>query len=149
MGSAWDCQRDALPKSAKFKYCTINGKLNSIELGNLIPVENVGYPLMTTRSNGIDFIFSEESRQLTCSIHFTAIIVSHLDVVKSRVPNADVQQPATSAYVGAWFLYHGVVLEVTTILNNIASCKEPDDDDATVIELPLPLVSQLVDTFGR
>jgi hypothetical protein len=103
---------------------------------------------MTTRSNGIDFNFSEESRQLTCNIHFTAIIDRHSDVVKSRVPNADVEQPATSTYVGAWFLHHGVVLEVTRISNIIASCKEPDDD-ATVIELPLPLVSQLVYTFGH
>jgi hypothetical protein len=137
-------------KKCKFKYCTINGKLNSIELGDSIPAENVAYPLMATRSNGIDFIFSEESRQLTCNIRFTAITVSHSDVAKSRVPNADVQQPATSAYVGAWFLHRGVVLEVIGISNNIASCKEPDDDeDATVIELPLTLVSQLVDTFGR
>ncbi len=136
-------------KKCKFKYFTINGKMNLIELGDSIPAENVGYPLMTMRSNGIDIIFSEESRQLTCNIHFTAIIVSHSNVVKSRVPNADVQQPATSAYVGAWFLHYGVVQEVTRVLNKIASCKEPDDDDdATVIELPLTLVSQLVDTFG-
>jgi hypothetical protein len=32
-------------KKCKFKYCTMNGKLNSIELGESIPVENIAFPL--------------------------------------------------------------------------------------------------------
>lgn len=137
-------------KKCKFKYCTINGKLNSIELGERIPAENIAYPLMKTGANGIDFIYTEESRQLTCNVRFTAITVSHSDIAKSRVPNADVQQPETSAYVGAWFLHEGVVLEVTKIAGNVVSSKEPDDeDDATIVELPLGLVCDLINSFGR
>ncbi len=106
-------------------------------------MKNFGY-------NEIDFVFSEESRQLTCTIQFSSITVCHSDIVTSRVPKADVKQPALGAYVGAWFLYNGVVLEVESISGNDVWCKDPDgDDDDALINVPLPLVCELVNLFGR
>jgi hypothetical protein len=137
-------------KKCKFKYCTVNGKLNSIELGESTPAENVADPLMNFGNNGIDFVFSEESRQLTCILRFTSIPVSNSDIVTSRVPKADVKQPTSGAYVGAWFLYNGVVLEVESISGDNVWCKDQDgDDDDPLINVPLPLACNLINSFGH
>lgn len=137
-------------KKCRFKYCTVNGKLNSVEVEQAIPYENVLSPLKNSGKNGIDFVFTEESRMLTCIIRFTSITVSQPEIVISRVPKADVKQPESGVYVGAWFLHNGAVLEVAVILDEVAGCKDPDgDDDDALIELPLPLVSELINSFGR
>jgi hypothetical protein len=134
-------------KQNKSKYCTINGTLNSVELPNELPAENIPSLLKRTVNNSIDFIYSSKSRQLSCTIRFTQLRVSSAEVVLSRAPSAEVKAAATSAYVGAWFLHDGAVLEIVSIENNRVACKTPDSDDTT-IELPLELVCDLVNRFG-
>jgi hypothetical protein len=137
-------------KRCKVKYCIVNGKLNSVEVGENIPIENVDNLSMQSRKNGIDFLYSEEMRLLTCNVRFTSITVSTPEVARSRIPCADVKQPATSVYVGAWFLYNGVVQEVVSVSGDVVSCKNPDDDDDDVLlQLPTLLVSELINSFGR
>jgi hypothetical protein len=59
LGISSSCQM----KQNKFKYCTINGMLSSVELLNTIRVENIQSSLRRTGSNRIDFICSAKSRQ--------------------------------------------------------------------------------------
>ncbi len=70
-------------KRCKMKYCTINGKLNTVEVEDLIPPKVRADPFMSSRRYGIDFIYSEETRQLTCNLHFTSLPVSTADIAKS------------------------------------------------------------------
>lgn len=136
-------------KRCKVKYCIINGKLNTIEMEEMIAPEIIADPLMPNWKNGIDFIYSEEMRQLTCNVRLTSVTVSNADVAKSRISSADVKQPTTSAYVGAWFLHNRLLHEIVSISGDNVTCRDPDvDDDGPLIELPLPLVSQLVNSFG-
>jgi hypothetical protein len=56
---------------------------------------------------------------------------------------------AMNAYVGAWFLYDGPVFEIVMINGNSVIFKDPDDDIiCSPLELPLPLVSDLINSFG-
>jgi len=109
-------------KKAKYKYCTINSILNSVELHRELPLEVISSPLRRTGCNGVDFVYWTESRQLVCTIRFTKIIVSNAEIATSRVPSCDVKPPKSSAYVGAWFIYDGAVLEVVSIAGNIVAC---------------------------
>jgi hypothetical protein len=135
-------------KKTRYRYCTINGTMNSVEMHQEVSGEIVDKPLKRTGCNGIDFVYKLESRQLVCTVRFTKLIVSTAEIATSRVPIADVKAPRSSAYVGAWFIHDGVVLEVVKIVNDIVACKTPDNDE-DIIELPLPLVSDLVNRFGR
>jgi hypothetical protein len=135
-------------KKAKYKYCTINSVLNSVELHRELPLEVISSPLRRTGCNGVDFVYWTESRQLVCTIRFTKIIVSNAEIATSRVPSCDVKPPKSSAYVGAWFIYDGAVLEVVSIAGNIVACKIPDSEDVS-IQLPLDVVCDLVNRFGR
>ncbi len=138
-------------KSFPNKYCTINGKLNSVEEEDSLPPAIRGNPLITMKNNGIDFLYSVETRQLSCIVCFTSITMSNPEVATSRILTADVKWPATSAYIGAWFLSNNIVYEVVRISGNVVWCKDPDDedDDAVLHEFQLELVSELINTFGR
>jgi hypothetical protein len=136
-------------KRNKVKYCTLHGRLNSVEVSDTVDDQLLRNPLRKARSNGIDFIFSEQSRLLTCNVRFTSLIVSSEDVARSRIPSVFVEHPATSVYVGAWFLYNGIVQQVVQISGNVVSCKEPDEDDEVLFQLPVATVSHLIDIFGR
>jgi hypothetical protein len=110
-------------KKCRFKYCTVNGKLNYVEVEQAIPYENVTSRSKNSGKNGIDFLFTGESRM---------------------------KQPESGIYVGTWFLHHGAVLEVAVIFDEVAMCKDPNgDDDDALIELPLPIVSELINSFCR
>jgi hypothetical protein len=78
-----------LAKKNRFKCCMIDEKLNSIELGGCVMEDYVRKPLMPHRDNGIDFIYTEESRQLTCNVHFSSIIVPDAEIATARLPFAD------------------------------------------------------------
>jgi len=55
-------------KKSPLVYCTENGFLTSIELGDNTPVELLAKPLRKWHSVLVDFIYMEESRQLSCTI---------------------------------------------------------------------------------
>jgi len=97
-------------------------------------------------------IKADEKKSVSCNVRDSSLVVSNAEVATDRIPSADVcVQPASNAYVGAWFLYQGAVFEVERIEGNVAICKDPDDDSdaGNSTELPLPLVSDLVNSFGR
>jgi len=135
-------------KKIKHKYCTINGILNSVEVSEELPREVVDSPFERTGCDGIDFVYKAESRQLVCTIRFTKLCVSSTEIATARVPSADVKAPTSSAYIGAWFIHNGAVLEVVAIVDDYVNCKTPDNDEE-VIQLPLPLVIDLINKFGR
>jgi len=115
----------------------IKEKLNSIELGDCVLEDDVRKPLiMSYRSNGIDFTYTEESRQLTYNVWFSSIVVSDAEIATVRVLSVNVSiRPATNAYVGA-----GSVFEVVRIDGNAAICKDPHDGITdNPLELPFPL----------
>jgi hypothetical protein len=60
-----------------------------------------------------------------------------------------VHQPAASLYVGAWFLNNGIMQQVVQITGDVVSCKEPDEDDEVLFQLPLATVSDLIHSFSR
>jgi len=59
-----------------------------------------------------------------------------------------VHQPAASLYVGAWFLNNGIMQQVVQITGDVVSCKEPDEDDEVLFQLPLATVSDLIHSFS-
>jgi len=134
-------------KKVRYKYCTINSVLNSVELQEELPNEVISHPMKRTGCDGIDLVYRTECRQLACTIRFTKLHVSSAEIATSRLPSCDVQAPTSSAYVRAWFINDGVILEVVSIGNNYAACKTPDSNEVTV-RLPLEIVSNLVNSFG-
>ena len=87
---------------------------------------------------------------LTCIVHFTSFIVTTPNVAPSRIPSVVVKQPATSVYVGAWFLYNGIVQQVVTISEDVVGSKEPDEDDnVQLLQLSLATIANLINSFGR
>jgi hypothetical protein len=113
-------------KKNPFKGCIINDKLNSIELDDYIMDEYIRKPLMPYKGNGIDFIYTDESRQLSCNVRYSSLVVSNAEVATDRIPSADVcVWPASNAYVGAWFLYQGSVFEVERIDGKCCHMQRP------------------------
>jgi hypothetical protein len=100
-----------------------------VEVDNSITPAIQANPLMTQKNNGIDFLYSNETRQLSCNVRFTSMTVTNPEVAISRIRTADVKRPATSAFIGAWFLRDNVAYEVVKILGNLAWCKDPDDEE--------------------
>ena len=98
--------------------------------------------------NGIDFIFYEEQRNLSCIIRFSKIVVKDGFVVTSRLPSAVVAAPETGIYVNALFVYNNQVLEVVAIYNTLVRCAYVEEAQNNTIDLPINLVRELVSAFG-
>jgi hypothetical protein len=120
-------------KSCPLKYCTLNGKLNSVEVDDSITPAIQANLLMTTKNNGIDFLYSNEMRQLSSYVRFTSMTVTNPEVAISRIRTADVKWPATSTFIGAWFVSDNVVYEVVRISGNLALCKDPNDEETDAV----------------
>jgi hypothetical protein len=146
-------------KKCPLVYCTENGFLTSIELGDHTPAELVAKPLKKWPGNLVDFIYTEESRQLSCTIRYSKIKISSRDVVISRLHTAEVHDPVVGgAYVNANFHYNGELMTVISISNGIARCAYLHDlsdsdnevtvDDVQHVDLPVGHVDNLVASFG-
>lgn len=128
--------------------CTIGCMLTSIDCSDEIPYEVLLKPDAPCTANGIDFVYSEQNRYLSCTVRFTKVTVSTADVATCRISSADVgASPESGVYVSVWFKYNNALLEVVAINGETVLCtyvEEAEDD----IELPMQLVAQLVAQFG-
>jgi hypothetical protein len=137
-------------KSAPIVYCSIGGILTSVECGPEIPYELLISPNHPCAMDGIDFIFYEQTRTLSCSIRFTKIVVSDEAVATSRIPMARVTTSAESGvYVNVWFHHNAELFEVTAIDNNTVTCINVEQPESQPVTLPLNLVATLVAQFGN
>jgi hypothetical protein len=140
-------------------YCTEGSFLTSVEVQENLPDELVAKPLQRFPRDGVDFIYTEESRQLTCNIRYSKIKINNRETVTSRMPTAEVhEQLIGGAYLDSHFHYNGDLMTVVNIANDTATCRhlhydsDSDEDDEErweLVDLPLDLVRQLVSSFGK
>ncbi len=140
--------------------CTQGSFLASVELQDNIPFELIRKPLLRLSGDSVEFLFTEEIRQLLCTVRYSKIIINSSDVATSRIPTADVHEnPVGGAYVTANFHYNGELMTIISIQNDYATCQylhdetdsEDNDsiDEGQTIDLPLEGVSALVASFGK
>ncbi len=143
-------------KKHPYVCCTEGSSLNSVEPQDNIPVEVAAKPELPWCGNGIDFIYTSESCQWSCSLHFTKISVSTAEVATLRTPKAQAEQAISGMYVNCTFLYHNELMVVTNTTDNMATCRyvnnDSDDDEydeRDPIYLPMERVALLIASFGR
>jgi hypothetical protein len=136
-------------KSNPVVHCTIGSILTCIECGPEIPEALIRKPESRSYLNGIDFVYSEQNRNLTCTVRFSKITISSADVATTRIATAEVVSQESNVYVGVWFHHDGELLEVQDINNNTVTCSNVHDESLDAITLPLNLVENLVKAFGR
>jgi hypothetical protein len=131
--------------------CTIGSIMTSVEVGHCAPEAVLAKPLQRVPNNGIDFVFTDETRQLLCNIRYTKLVVEKSEVATSRITTANVlnRSLVAGAYVNCNFHYNNVLFRVLRITEDICHCiSDNDDDEEIVIELPLGEVHGLVALFG-
>jgi hypothetical protein len=135
-------------KSMPLGVCTIGGIMTSIDCPEEIPFDVMLKPDRFCSADGIDFIYSEQNRYLTCAVRFSKVTVNSAEDAKNRIAMADVSySPESGVYVSVWFKYNNALLEVINIDGDNVTCsfvQELHDD----IQLPLNLVAELVAQFG-
>jgi len=139
-------------KKRRIVDCTIGSIMTSIEVGDFAPEAVLAKPLQRIPNNGIDFVFTDETRQLLCNIRYTKLVVEKSEVATSRITTADVlnRSLVAGAYVNCNFHYNNVLFRVLRITDDICHCiSDNDEDEETAIELPLGEVHGLVALFGR
>ncbi len=94
-------------------------------------------------------MYSEQNRNLTCTVRFSKITISSADVATTRIATTEVVSQESNVYVGVWFHHDGELLEVQDINNNTVTCSNVHDESLDAITLPLNLVEILVKAFGR
>ena len=77
-------------KANPLQFCTIGSILTSVEVGPEPPFEVVLKPDCNVSVNGIDFIYTESNRCLSCIIRFSKVVVSDEAVATSRLAAAEV-----------------------------------------------------------
>lgn len=138
-------------KSSPIQCCTIGGILTSIECPPEVPLEILLKPTSQCTIDGIDFIYYETSRCLSCIVRFTKITVNTKEDVTERIAVGEVNpNPESGVYVNVWFRYEDMLLEVTSIneATQIVTCSNVEEEGLE-IDLPLDLVSNLVKRFGN
>ncbi len=132
-------------------YCTINSIFTSVDCGDVAPASVTSNPRSKCTENGIDLIFSEENRILSCHVRFKKITVTKPEDITSRLPSAYVEVISSGVYLEALFYYGNVLFEVIEIDDNSSLVKSASVQDTDIEELILPLaiVQQLVAAFGK
>jgi hypothetical protein len=139
-------------KAKPTQYCTIGAILTSVEVGPEVPIEVVLKPACNVAVDGIDFIYSEQSRCLSCTIRFSKIVVSHKEVATTRISKAQVITPKESGvYLNVWFKHDEHLMEVIAIdqETELVTCIYVEEEGEDEVVLPLNLVSECVARFGR
>jgi hypothetical protein len=135
-------------KAMPVGYCTIGGILTSVECGLQVPYEVLLNPHCNYAADGIDFIYSEHNRSLSCTIRFTKIVVKVESDATSRIATAEVTNtPQSGVYLNVWFKHNGCLLEVVAINGDIVTCSYVEETSEN-INLPLQVVAELVAKFG-
>ena len=131
----------------------IGGIMTSVEVGDFAPEAELAKPLQMVPNNGIDFVFTDETRQLLCNIHYTKLVVEKSEVPTSCITTANVLNCSlvVRAYANCNFHYNNVLFRVLQIIGDICHCiSDNDDHEEIVIELPLgEVIHGLVALFGR
>jgi hypothetical protein len=130
-------------------HCTIGSILTSIECGPVIPLELMEKPEGRSFFNGIDFVYSEQNRNLNCNVRFTKIIVNEAADALGRIATADIIAAESSIYQGVWFQHNDDLLEVRAINGNMVSCTYVDESNLDTVDLPVQVVEDLVKLFGK
>jgi len=115
-------------------------------------IEVVLKPACNVAVDGIDFIYSEQSRCLSCTIRFSKIVVSHEEVATTRISKAQVITPKESGvYLNVWFKHDEHLMEVIAIdqETELVTCIYVEEEGEDEVVLPLNLVSECVARFGR
>lgn len=133
-------------KSRPLQYCTIGSLLSSIECPRELLPAVAQNPLTKIEVDGIDFVYTYENRSLLCTVRFSKIPIVTADIATSRISVAYVTAEAVGAYVGACFHYNGDMFEVVAIINTLSRCQSLETDE--IIDLPIDLVNNLVNSFG-
>jgi hypothetical protein len=150
-GTGLGLARKRPTKSSPIQCCQIGGLMTSVECIVDVPDYVVEKPESNYTANGIDFIYYEQSRCLSCIVRFTKITVNTEEDATSRIAGAIVEHiPESGVYVTVWFSYEDRLLEVVAIHNETrtVTCSYVEQP-GSVIDLPLTLVSTLVASFGR
>ncbi len=131
-------------------YCSVSSIFTSVECGELVPTAVTSDPKSRCTANGIDLLFSEENRILSCHVRFKKITVTRAEDVTCRLPSAYVEAISSGVYLEALFYYENVLFEVIEIDDNSSLVKSASVQDTDVgdIILPLEVVQQLVAAFG-
>jgi hypothetical protein len=139
--------------------CTVGSFLTAVEVGDNLPTELVIDCKNRYHGDSVEFLYTEESRQLTCTVRYSKLLINTHDVATSRIPTAEVHSNVVAgAYVNANFHYNGELMTILRIENNFATCRylandidsDSEDRDALVtIDLPLQQVHELVTSFGK
>jgi hypothetical protein len=136
-------------KAAPVGCCTIGGLLTSIECDEEPPYEILLQPDHPCTTDGIDFIFYEKARCLSCTVRYSKLVVNDRIVATSRMPSAVVSNAVSGVYLNVWFLHNQNLLEVVAINDTTATCSYVEETNRDLIELPLELVTNLVARFGN
>jgi hypothetical protein len=130
-------------------HCTIGSILTSIECGPLIPEQIIEKPERRSFFDGIDFVYSEQNRNLNCNVRFTKITVTSAADATARIASANIVSAESSVYRGVWFQYNDDLLEVTSINGNVATCSYVEETNLDTVNLSVDLVENLVKMFGK
>jgi hypothetical protein len=130
-------------------HCTIGSILTSIECGPLIPEQIIEKPERRSFFDGIDFVYSEQNRNLNCNVRFTKITVTSAADATTRIASANIVSAESSVYRGVWFQYNDDLLEVTSINGNVATCSYVEETNLDTVNLSVDLVENLVKMFGK
>lgn len=136
-------------KAAPVSCCTIGCILTSIECAAEAPQELLLHNDRPCTMDGIDFIFYEKSRCLSCIVRYSKLVVNTNAVATSRIPSAVVSNAVSGVYINVWFLHNGSLLEVVEIKESTAMCSYVEESNTDLIELPLALIADLVARFGN
>jgi hypothetical protein len=135
--------------------------LASVELPDNTPIELTTNPPLRFVGDSVEFLFAEESRQLSCTVWYSKIIINTSDVVTSRIPLAEEHENIVGgAHVRANIHYNGELMTIIRIQNNVATCQflydetDSEDNDGMIelgptVDLPLDEVHALVASFGK
>ncbi len=140
---------------SRFRSCgetpRIGGILTSVECPAEVPYSIFLKLDESCSVVGINFMFYEEHRSLTCTIRFSKLIVTDENVAKARLPSAVVRDEVikSGVYIGAWFLHDQKVLEVIRIRDEFVTCSHVQEPDSPAIDLPIALVDQQIAAFGK
>jgi hypothetical protein len=148
-------------KKIPIVVCTQGSFLASVKFPDNTPFELTTNPPLRYVGDSVEFLFTEESLQLSCIVRYSKIIINTSDVATSRIPLADVHENIVGgAYVTANFHYNRELMTIIRIQNNVATCQflydktDSEDNDGMVevwqtVDLPLDEVHALVASFGK
>ncbi len=91
-------------KKNPLAYCSVGSYLKSVELGEEVPFDLIQSFNQKYHGNSVEFLYTEESQQLSCSVRYSKMIINTTDAATSRIPTAYVRTDVIAgAYVSAIF----------------------------------------------